>query len=206
MDERTLVELSRSGDTGALEPLIALYERKIYNFCFRISGNRDDAYDLAQETFLRMCASITSFRAEAPFSSWIYRIANNVCVDYIRHKSRIRCISIDAPCESEDGEAHWQIADKCAGPEESAEFGDLKHALAAGIRTLALDHRTAIIMHDVQNRTYEEIACAVGCPIGTVKSRLNRARTGLKRYLEGEGLLARSRPLGTFGIPSPSIE
>lgn len=189
MSDELLVHLSRSGDQEALNELIARYERKIYNFCYRVCGNREDAYDLAQDTFLRVCNSIHSFRGDAPLSAWIYRIANNVCVDYIRRQAKSRTISLDAPCVTDDGETRWQIRDHATGPEEAVLYRDLKNAVVEGISRLSPDHKSVIVMHDVQHMTYQHIARALGCPIGTVKSRLNRARFALRQYLEDEGLL-----------------
>lgn len=192
MDEQILVALCKDGDMAAMGELVAKYERRIYNFCYRVCGNRDDAYDLAQETFLRVCSAINSFRGDAPVSSWIYRIADNVCIDYIRRKSKCRSVSLDAPCATDDGEATWQVADRNPGPQEEVEYMDLKRAVMRGIGTLSASHRAVIVMHDVQEMTYEDISASLECPLGTVKSRLNRARFALKKYLEDEGYMNRS--------------
>jgi RNA polymerase sigma-70 factor (ECF subfamily) len=198
MNEHVIVKRAQDGDQDALEQVIALYEKRIFNFCYRMVGDREEALDLAQDTFLRVCASLRSFRGDAPFSSWIYRIANNVCVDYIRRRRNRRAVSLDAACETSDGEVYWQVADTAPGPPEMAEYGELVREVKEGIRGLSPDHRAVIVMHDVQNLTYEQISVACRCPMGTVKSRLNRARHALQKHLENRGIMPRTGSFETL--------
>jgi len=207
MDEYAIVNLAQSGNQGALDQIIAHYEKRIYNFCYRMVGDREEAFDLAQDTFLRVCASLRSFRGDAPFSSWIYRIANNVCVDYIRRKKKCRILSLDAACETADGEVYLQVSTGEPGPADVAEYGELVREVTEGIRGLSPEHRAVIVMHDVQNLTYEQISEVCRCPMGTVKSRLNRARHALKRHLENRGILSRNSAFETSeSSPASSVK
>lgn len=197
MDEYAIVKLAQEGNRDALDQIIAHYEKRIYNFCYRMVSDREEAFDLAQDTFLRVCASLRSFRGDAPFSSWIYRVANNVCVDYIRRRRKCRTVSLDAACETADGEVYWQVSTGEPGPADVAEYGELVREVTEGIRGLSPEHRAVVVMHDLQNLTYEQISEVCRCPMGTVKSRLNRARHALKRHLEDRGILRRSSALET---------
>ena len=207
MDEYMIVKRAQDGDQDSLNQIIARYEKKIFNFCYRMVGDREEAFDLAQDTFLRVCASLRSFRGDAPFSSWIYRVANNVCVDYIRRRRKWRTVSLDAACETTDGEVYWQVSDNGPGPAEVAEYGELVHEVEEGIRGLSPEHRAVIVMHDLQSLTYEQISQACRCPMGTVKSRLNRARHALLKRLQDRGILPRTSAFETLRVaPASSVK
>jgi len=185
--EDGLVKRARAGDAVALEGLISSYEKRVYRFIYRTVGNVDDAADLTQETFLRVCACIKYFRGDSSFASWIYRIASNVCVDRLRRARRQTTLSLDAPVTLEDGECAPVLKDDSPGPGDLAESADLKAFVLEGIRELPPDYRQVVILHDLHGLQYREIADIAGCPIGTVKSRLNRARLALKERLYGKG-------------------
>lgn len=178
-----LIERWRSGDERALDELVARYERRVYNLCYRMSGNADDASDLAQEAFVRAYAALPSFRGQSSFSTWLYRIATNVCLDELRRRGRAPVRSLDQPTPVEDGRLVPQTADPAAGPSEEVERAELRAAVLSGIAALQPDHRAVLVLRDLQGLSYEEIAAALGCSLGTVKSRLNRARFALKERL-----------------------
>ncbi|NPV71488.1 MAG: sigma-70 family RNA polymerase sigma factor [Firmicutes bacterium] len=182
-----LVHKAKSGDRAALEELIAVHEKRIYNFIYRLTGNPDDAADLAQETFLRVCTSISCFRGDSSFVSWLYRIASNVCVDRARRRSRRRTVSLDAPVSVEDGEFLWALSDDSPGPCDAVEAAEVGEVVRRAVASLPVDYRTVVVLHDLQDLSYREIADVVGCPIGTVKSRLNRGRLALKERLLARG-------------------
>jgi RNA polymerase sigma-70 factor (ECF subfamily) len=182
-----LVSRAQSGGLEALEELIERYQRPIYSFCYRMTGNHHDAQDLTQETFLRVYASIRMFRGRAPFSSWVYRIASNLCIDRTRRRARRSTLSLDAPIGDED--LSWQLPDRAEpGPELWAERSDLQWAIARGLERLTPEHRAVVVLHDLRELTYGEVAAILRCPVGTVKSRLSRARSALRSVLVEQGV------------------
>ena len=179
IDEQ-LVKTCQNGHWEAFESLVARYERKIYNLAFRLSGNAEDANDLAQETFVRLYRSIHTFRGQSAFSTWLYRIATNVCLDELRRRQRHPTISLDAPMETEEGQMEREVVDLTQLPEFVYESKELRQVIQGLVAELSEDHRTVLVLRDFENLSYEEIAEILGCQLGTVKSRLNRARAALK--------------------------
>lgn len=179
LDEQ-LVRACQDGHWEAFESLVALYERKIYSLALRLSGNAEDANDLAQETFIRLYRSIHTFRGQSAFSTWLYRIATNVCLDELRRRQRHPTISLDAPMETEEGQMERELVDPGQLPEYVYESKELRQMVQQLIAELSEDHRTVLILRDIENLSYEEIAEILDCQLGTVKSRLNRARAALR--------------------------
>ncbi len=181
--EKTLLERAKSGDIAAFEQLIESYQKKIFNIALRMLGNYDDAGDLTQEVLIRIYKSIKSFKEQSSFSTWIYRITTNVCLDEIRKRKNRKVISLDEEIKLDDGDMKRQIESDEPSPEETAETEDLKKIVNEAIANLNEEHRIVIILRDIQGLSYEEIAEALNCPEGTVKSRINRARQALKNIL-----------------------
>ncbi|HAI20494.1 MAG TPA: RNA polymerase subunit sigma [Clostridiales bacterium UBA8153] len=184
MDEATLVQEARRGSADALEALLRTYQKPIYNYAYRMTGNQQDAQDLTQETLVRVYTSISGFQGKARFSSWVYRIASNLCVDRLRR--RRRTLSLDATLGEE--ELVWQVPDQAPGPEVLAEQADLSRAILQGLERLSYEHRAVVILHDMRQLTYGEVAEVLRCPVGTVKSRLSRARAILRGVLAEQGM------------------
>ena len=184
MDEAGLVQEARRGSHDALEALVRAYQKPIYNYTYRMTGNRQDAQDLTQETLVRVCTSIGGFQGQARFSSWVYRIAWNLCVDRLRRQRRT--LSLDATLGEED--LVWQVPDRAPGPEVLAEQADLGQAIQRGLERLSYEHRSVVILHDMRQLTYGEVAETLKCPVGTVKSRLSRARAVLRGVLAEQGM------------------
>ena len=176
MAEPTDEELVRrfvSGERGAFDVLVSRHERRIYNLAYRMLGRRDDALDAAQETFLACYRKVEGFRGGSAFTTWLHRVALNVCYDTLRRRSREDPAPDDARIEPP------AVADPA---EASATAVDVRRALLE----VPEDFRAVLVLHDVQGVPYEEIAEAIGVPIGTVKSRLHRGRAALARALLGE--------------------
>ena len=184
--EKLLLEKSKAGDMAAFEELIEGYQRKIFNIALRIIGNYDDANDLAQEVLIRIYKSIGNFKEQSSFSTWIYRITTNVCLDDIRKRKNRKVISLDEEIRVEDGEMQRQIVSNDPLPEDTAERGELRELVNGAIRSLSEEHRLVIVLRDLQGFSYEEIARILKCPEGTVKSRINRARMALKNVLQSK--------------------
>ncbi len=184
--EKNLLERAKSGDIAAFEQLIESYQRKIFNIAFRMLGNYDDAGDLTQEVLIRIYKSIRSFKEQSSFSTWIYRITTNVCLDELRKRKNKKVVSLDDEIRLEDGEMKRQIESGDPSPEETVETEELKKFVDDSIAQLSEEHRMVIVLRDIQGFSYEEIAEIIKCPAGTVKSRINRARQALKNILKAK--------------------
>ncbi|MCR4397702.1 MAG: sigma-70 family RNA polymerase sigma factor [Firmicutes bacterium] len=189
--EDSLLARARDGNVEAFEQLVLAYEKMVYNLAFRMMGNHEDASDVAQEAFLRAFASLRRFRGDSSFSTWISRIVSNICLDELRRRHRRRVTSIDEPVETGDGEMSRQTRDPAPGPEDLVERMELRADIQEGIQRLHEDHRVMIVLRDIQGLSYEEISEILGLSLGTVKSRLNRARHALRQKLSASELLAR---------------
>jgi len=187
--EEALVARARSGNIAAFEQIVTAYEKRVYNLALRMMGNPDDASDVAQEAFLRVYSSLRSFRGDSSFSTWIYRIVSNICLDELRKRNRQRLAYLDEPVESEDGEMSKQVPDPSPGPDDVLQQTETRECIQRGIASLHEDHRVIVVLRDIQGLSYEEIAEILGISLGTVKSRLNRARTALKERLQRAELL-----------------
>lgn len=185
-DEENLLKKSKSGDVAAFEELMDGYQKKIFNIALRMIGNHEDASELAQEVLIKIYKSIRSFKEEAAFSTWIYRITTNVCLDELRKRKNRTMISINEEIAVGDGEVSLQIADHGPTPEEILEQKETRKIIENAIGKLSPEHRTVIILRELQNLDYEEISEITKVPVGTVKSRINRARQELRNILKNK--------------------
>lgn len=184
--EGELVTRSQQGDLDAFEDLVARYERKVYTIAYRFMGNHEDASDLAQEAFLKAYQSINKFRGDSSFATWISRIVVNVCKDELRKNKRNLQISLDEQVWLEEGTVEKQVKDTRPTPEQIYEQNELKDYLQSLISGLTPEYRMVIVLRDIQGYSYEEIAQILDCSLGTVKSRLNRARKLLREKIISE--------------------
>jgi RNA polymerase sigma-70 factor, ECF subfamily len=179
--ERELVRKSRDGDIYAFEELIKSYEKRIFNIAFRMTGNREDASDTAQEACIKIFKSLDKFKENSSFSTWVYRITSNVCIDEIRkRKNNV----IPLIVESQDGDYEMPVEDKSQRPDEIIENKEMSMLIKKCINELIPEHRIIIIFRDIYGYTYEEISETLSISMGTVKSRLNRARNMLRSILK----------------------
>jgi len=177
-DEAQLIEEAKGGDLAAFEKLISSYEKKVYNYCLRMTNSHEEAEDLTQEVFVRVCRGLKNFRGSSKFSTWIYRIAHNVCVD--RHRnSKMAVLSLNQP-KSFDDLRQTELPAHNSSPEDEALRAELKKYLLEAITRLKPKYRSAIVLRDIHQHTYEEIAEILCLPLGTVKSHINRARAALR--------------------------
>lgn len=187
--DQYLVERCKHDDLDAYEVLVERYRNRILNYVARFSGAAD-AEDLTQEVFIRAYLAIRKFRGQSSFQTWLYRIANNVCVDSYRRRSRDRtAYSLDESKDTGEGEVEREIPDWSANPEGVAQSRELQALVQKTLLTLSEKLRSVIILHDLEGLSYEEIAETLQIPIGTVKSRLFNARLELREklrpYMEG---------------------
>ncbi len=187
LDDVQLVERTQQGDQQAFSQLFAKYQKKVFNLCFRFVDNYEEAKDLTQETFVRVYNGIKNFRREASFSTWLYCIASNTCKNKLRSwKGRPNLVSLDETFETEDDEMTRQFEDKgCPTPLAEVETMEIQERVQKAINSLSEEHREVVILRDIEGCSYEEIAANLGCNLGTVKSRLSRARLELKDILKG---------------------
>ena len=181
-----LVEECRKGDSSAFDELVRRYKDRIYNVAYRFLGNHEDAQDVAQEVFVRAYEGIQGYKGAAKVYTWLYSIAGNLARNKIRdshRKGRDRGTSLEALEAVAPGAA--QSATMARGnPEESARENEMKEILQTCLRELPEHYRMAFVLRTFENLSYEEIAGAMGCPPGTVKSRLNQARSLLRERLK----------------------
>lgn len=183
MDEQTLLEKCVKGDVRAFEELVGKYQQGIINHAYSMFMNREDALDMAQETLIKAYNGIASFNRQSSFKTWLYRIATNVCLDELRRRKR-RANTISLTAEDGDGVvAELDVADASADPADAAEQAFLRGEIEQAIGQLDTEYRTAIVLREVEGMDYNEIAKTMGCSLGTVKSRISRARAQLREKL-----------------------
>ena len=185
MTEQELVRAAAGGDTEAFAQLVRTYENKIYHLALRMSGSPDDAGDIAQEAFLAAWRGLPAFRGEAGFATWLYRLASNAAIDYLRRQRKQRGeLSLD------DEELGLDAVDAGPGPQDAAEGEEVRSAVAAGLGALSEGHRQVLVLRELQGLSYEEIAAVLAVDLGTVKSRISRARSALRKILLENGNLS----------------
>ena len=185
MTEQELVRAAAGGDTEAFERLVETYENKIYTLALRMSGSPDDAGDIAQEAFLAAWRGLPAFRGEAGFATWLYRLASNAAIDYLRRQRKQRGeLSLD------DEELGLDAVDAGPGPQDAAEGEEVRSAVAAGLGALSEGHRQVLVLRELQGLSYEELAAVLAVDLGTVKSRISRARSALRKILLENGNLS----------------
>jgi len=185
VEEKVLIERCQQGDLEAFDRLVDKYASWVYQIAFRMTSNREDADDIAQEAFIRAFSAIGKFKQQSAFSTWLYRIAVNVCQDELKRRKRAPqpMSTLQADDDSED--LTDQIAaDQSSDPAEIVEAKERQRAVQQAIDSLPEHHRIVIILRDLQGLSYEEIAQVLGGRVGTVKSRINRARLALREKLE----------------------
>jgi RNA polymerase sigma-70 factor (ECF subfamily) len=185
MDENALVQSAQSGDLDSFNTLILHYQDRVFNTALRILGDEDIAQDAAQEAFISAFRSISTFRGGS-FKAWLLRTVTNACYDELRRQKRRPTTPLEP--ETNDGEEmdspRW-LADPNMTPSEQFEADELEHAIQHCLDTLPTDFRTVVVLADLQGMDYSEVATAARVPLGTIKSRLARARLRLRECLRG---------------------
>ena len=184
MKEDLLLEKARHGDQEAFGELVRLYEKKVYALTLRMCKNPDDAAEAAQEAFLAAWQGLKFFRGEASFSTWLYRLASNACVDLLRKEQRHRAA---AGPSLNDEDTYIEIADDAATPQELAERSELREQIEEGLQSLSPEHREVLILRELHQLSYDEIAQTLDLDTGTVKSRISRGRKALRNFLLQSG-------------------
>ena len=182
----TVEELARAaaaGSDGAFAQLVALHEKRVYALALRMTGNPEDAEDVAQEAFLSAWKGLPNFRGEAGFSTWLYRLTSNAAIDFLRKNRRPRSeYSLDGGIPD--------LPDPAPSPQDRAESQNLRESVRWGMGELSKAHREILDLREYQGLNYEEIAQKLEVDLGTVKSRLSRARCALRKILLRSGNLS----------------
>ena len=185
MNEPALLQDAQKGNIDAFNTLILHYQDSVYNTALRILGDEDQAADAAQEAFISAFKSINSFRGGS-FKAWLMRTVTNACYDELRRQKRRPTTPLEP--DTDDGEEmdspRW-LADPSMTPAQKSEADELEHAIQHCLNNLPVEFKTVVVMADIQGMDYSEVAIAVRVPLGTIKSRLARARLRLRECLQG---------------------
>lgn len=179
--EQNWIQSARNGDQAAFEQLVIKYQKRVYALTVRMCPTPELAEEAAQETFLSAWQGLPFFRGDSAFSTWLYRLASNACVDLLRKEGRHQGPSLD------DEAVSAEVPDTRPTPEAAAEQKELRAQIEAGLRTLSPEHREVLILREIQQLSYDEIADALSLDLGTVKSRISRGRRQLRNFLMEQG-------------------
>ncbi|MBQ6374355.1 MAG: sigma-70 family RNA polymerase sigma factor [Clostridia bacterium] len=178
MDENRLIERAVRGDAQAFNELLSQHEKRMYAVALRMCCNREDAQDCLQEAMLRIYRSISGFKAQSSFGTWVYRITMNTCLDELRRRKSRPSTSLDGLLDT-----GWSPSDTGETPEQHALRSEQRRGLTQAIGELPDDMRAAVVLRDVQGMSYEEIAQVLSANVGTIKSRISRGRERLREKI-----------------------
>lgn len=179
MDEDKIVQRARRGDAAAFEQLVTAYRDRVYRLALRLCGNGADADEAAQEAFLAAWRGLPNFRGESRFSTWLYQLATHAAIDLMRREKRHAAGDID----------EVDAPDSAPSPHQQAERNEQRQAVREAVLALPPEQRQVIVLRFMEELSYEEIGAALHLPVGTVKSRLNRAKAALREILSQKGNL-----------------
>ena len=181
-----LIERFQNGDADSMDTLISRHQARAYQYAYRLTRDRDIAADVVADAFVRVYRAAHTFKGQSAFTTWLYRILTNCFLDMRKKASSRPTVSLDASLQTEDGVLERQLESDGKTPHEEAERAERGRAVAVAVENLPEYQKQMINMFHVEMLSYEEIADQMNLPIGTVKSRLNRARLGLRHQLEAD--------------------
>ena len=193
MTEQELVHSAQKGETSAFGQLVEAHQSKIYSLCYRMTGNAEDAADLTQEVFLSAWRSLSRFQEQSSFGTWVYRMATNASIDFLRREKRRQVLSMTMEEDSEERQA--QVPDERYSPHRLLEQKEARQAVADALAALSPEHRQVLVLREMEWLSYQEIGQLLDLEEGTVKSRIARARLALRDFLIKSG---------NFSAPPPS--
>ena len=183
LDERQLIRGARQGDLAAYDELVRRYQERLYSTIYHMTSNHEDAHDLAQEAFIKAYRSLSSFKGDSSFFTWVYRIAVNKTLNFLKYRKRRSHMSLnDLEFNAENDPVLVSLISENT-PRRDLHLGELQQALNAAMQKLSHIHRLVVTMHDVQGLSHQEIGMILDCNIGTVRSRLFYARQQLQAHL-----------------------
>lgn len=197
MTEAELIVKAQQGDEDAFAQLLDAHQGKVYGLTLRLTGSPEDAMELTQETFFNAWRGLPSFHQDSKFSTWLYRLATNVTIDFLRKEKRRRSLSTSSlSIEDDDDQRVLDIPDQRFTPQSEAERRELQEAVHRGLSQLSNEHRQVLVLRELNGLSYGEIAQVLDIEEGTVKSRIARARLALRKILLEDG---------NFSYTAPSI-
>lgn len=186
MTEQELIAQARAGDPNAFERLVRDNQDRVYSLCLRMAGDRHEAEDLAQEVFLKAWQGLASFHGESKFSTWLFRLAANLCIDAQRKRERRR--GVEPAVSLDDPDSSWrEPSDPRQDPQRQLERTERSCALDRALTRLSDDQRQIVVLRELAGLSYQEISQRLGLDLGTVKSRLARGRLALRKILLEDG-------------------
>ena len=193
MTDQELVLRAKQGDQAAFEQLVVDNQNKVYSLALRLIGDREEAADQAQEAFLKAWQGLNAFQGESSFSTWLYRLTANVCIDYLRRRNRR--LGVESAVSLDDEEAGWaEPADWEQDPHRQLERAERSRAVERGMAALPEHFRQVLVLREMAGLSYQEIGARLDLDLGTVKSRIARARLALRKILLQDG--------NFFGVPA----
>lgn len=187
MTDPELVTAAQQGDQAAFGALVEKYQAMAYSLAFRMLGDSEDAADAVQDAFLNAWRALGSFQGQSAFSTWLYRLTSNACIDFLRRAKRRAAVSMTVTDEDEDAPHETEVPDERWSPERELERSEAHRAIHAGLAALSAEHREVLVLRELEGLSYQEIAQALGLEEGTVKSRIARARLALRDFLVKSG-------------------
>ena len=196
MTEKELIKKAAKGDQDAFAQLLETHQAKVYALTLRLVSSPEDAMDLTQETFFNAWRGLPGFHFESKFSTWLYRLATNAAIDFLRREKLRRGLNVTPLWSGDDDQQVLDIPDRRFTPQDELERKEFQEAVARGLDQLSDEHRQVLVLRELNGLSYAEIAQVLGIEEGTVKSRISRARLALRKVLLADG---------NFSTPSASM-
>jgi len=198
-DEALVDRYRQTGDASYFKSLVRRYQNRIYNSAYRMLGNREEAEEVVQDTFVKVNNGLSGFRRQASFAAWIFRISHNLCIDNLRSRKRQRgfLLFFQSPSDGDGDRPAPELPDDGPDPQQIVDLSEQSSVVAGALAKLPESQRAVLVLHDMEGFSYQDIASIVGTSIGTVRSRLHYGRLKMRELLEPyfspEGETARSR-------------